>query len=197
MLFSDRIDNSVRMLYDRQGLRKYLTETERQAFRRAALAVEPLAASFALTLLLTGCRISEALALTGNRVDFAQGMLTFESLKKRRRGVYRSVPVPDDYLAMLREAHALADWQASDRLWKWSRSTASVRVAELMLAAGVKGAPASAKGLRHGFAVACIELGIPLNVVQKWLGHAHLSTTAIYAAVVGEEERRLAARLWN
>ena len=42
----------------------------------------------------TGCRISEALALTCDRVDFTNGVITFESLKKRRGGVYRSVPVP-------------------------------------------------------------------------------------------------------
>ena len=39
--------------------------------------------------------------------------------------------------------------------------------------------------------------GIPLNLVQRWLGHAQLSTTAIYADAVGEEERHIAARLWT
>ena len=40
--------------------------------------------------------------------------------------------------------------------------------------------------------VACIEKGIPLNLVQRWLGHARLTTTAIYADAVGEEERHIA-----
>ena len=39
--------------------------------------------------------------------------------------------------------------------------------------------------------------GIPLNLVLRWLGHAPLSTTAIYAYAVGEEERHIAARLWT
>ena len=47
-----------------------------------------------MTLTYAGCRLSEALALTIDRVDLAAGVLTFESLKKRRDGVYRSVPVP-------------------------------------------------------------------------------------------------------
>ncbi len=34
------------------------------------------------------------------------------------------------------------------------------------------------------------------NMVQKWLGHAQLSTTAIYANAVGEEEQAIAARMW-
>ena len=42
-----------------------------------------------------------------------------------------------------------------------------------------------------------LEKGIPLNLVQRWLGHAQRSTTAIYADAVGEEERHIAARLWT
>ena len=56
---------------------------------------------------------------------------------------------------------------------------------------------ASPKGLRHGFGVAAVEAGIPLNMVQKWLGHAQLSTTAIYADAVGDEEQAIAERMWR
>jgi site-specific recombinase XerD len=62
--------------------------------------------------------------------------------------------------------------------------------------AGIEGSQASPQGLWHGFGVVCIEKGIPLNLVQRWLGHAQLSTTAIYADAVGEEERGIAAKLW-
>jgi integrase len=37
----------------------------------------------------------------------------------------------------------------------------------------------------------------PLNLVQKWLGHAQLSTTAIYANAVGAEEKDIAKRTWG
>jgi integrase len=49
-------------------------------------------------------------------------------------------------------------------------------------AAGLDGPQASSKGLRHGFGVAAVSATIPLNLVQKWLGHAQLATTAIYAS---------------
>ena len=53
---------------------------------------------------------------------------------------------------------------------------------------GAAGGPAHlGQGLRHGFGVAAVSAGIPLNLVQKWLGHAQLTTTAIYADAVGEE----------
>ena len=60
--------------------------------------------------------------------------------------------------------------------------------------AGISGPQASPKGLRHGFGVAGVQAGIPLNMVQKWLGHAQLSTTAIY---VGAEEQAIAERMWS
>ena len=60
-----------------------------------------------------------------------------------------------------------------------------------MARAGVRGPQASPKGLRHGFGVAAVTAGVPLNLVQKWLGHAQLSTTAIYADAVGEEEHAI------
>ena len=34
-------------------------------------------------------------------------------------------------------------------------------------------------------------------MMQKWLGHAQLSTTAIYAHAGGAEEQTIAARMWG
>ena len=41
-----------------------------------------------------------------------------------------------------------------------------------------------------------VSKGIALNIIQKWLGHAQLTTTAIYANAVGEEEQDIAVRMW-
>lgn len=56
------------------------------------------------------------------------------------------------------------------------------------------GLNANSKGLRHGVGVAALQSGIPLNLVQRWLGHAQLSTTAIYA--IEPEEQAISARMW-
>jgi len=71
------------------------------------------------------------------------------------------------------------------------------RVKEAMQRAGITGPQASPKGLRHGFAVAAIGAGVPLNLVQRWLGHADMATTAIYTHAVGDEERKIAQRMWK
>jgi integrase len=33
-------------------------------------------------------------------------------------------------------------------------------------------------------------------MLQKWMGHASIKTTAIYANAVGEEEKALAQMMW-
>jgi hypothetical protein len=58
------------------------------------------------------------------------------------------------------------------------------------------GGCASPKGLRHAFGVRAIQSGAPLNLVQRWLGHADMKTTAIYTSAVGPEERAIAAMTW-
>ncbi len=159
--------------------------------------------TFCMTLAYAGCRLSEALALTADRVDLAAGVLVFESLKKRTDGIFRAVPVPPALLDTLDMVHGIREAQTrrgkgrGERLWPWSRMTGWRAVHAVMEAAGLDGPHASPKGLRHGFGVAAVCAGIPLNLVQKWLGHAQLTTTAIYANAVGPEEKTIASRMWG
>ena len=66
-----------------------------------------------------------------------------------------------------------------------------------MKASGISGPHVTPKGLRHGFGVNATVNSVPLNKVQKWLGHADLKTTAIYADATGAEEDQIAGRMWN
>jgi integrase len=54
----------------------------------------------------------------------------------------------------------------------------------------------SLRGLRYSFGLHAIRSGVPLNMVQRWLGHASMHTTAIYLQAFGDEEREIAARMW-
>jgi integrase/recombinase XerD len=170
---------------------------------RAADDAEREVRTFCATLAYTGCRISEALALTADRVDLKDGTLIFESLKKRRAGVYRPVPVPPaliDALNMvhdIRAAQKRRDRGRAVRLWPWARNTAWRHVGAVMKAARIKGPHATPKGLRHGFGIKAVTSGVPLNTLQQLLGHAQLSTTSIYADAMGPEKRQLVERMWG
>lgn len=183
-------------MFDRQGNRKYLNATERRAYLRASRN-EPDAVrrAFGLTLFHCGCRISEALNLTAERVDLANRAIVFETLKRRKTGCFRGVPIPDELVELIREITPKNE--PSARIWTFSRATGYRLATDWMTAAGIIGGMASPKGLRHGFAVACLAQKIPLPTVQKWLGHARMETTAIYLEVSGDEERELAKRLWT
>jgi integrase/recombinase XerD len=182
-------------LFDRDGKRKYLNRSERKAYFQAASSEGNLAErTFCLALYYTGCRISEGLNLTPQRVDLRGKTVVFETMKQRSSGHFRSVPIPESFAQSLgQHLSALKD---SEFVWTFSRTTAFRLVKAGMRRAEITGAMASPKGLRHGFAVACITNNIPLPTVQKWLGHARLETTAIYLDATGDEEREFAKRLW-
>ncbi|MEA2875535.1 MAG: integrase/recombinase XerD [Hyphomicrobiales bacterium] len=184
-------------LYTAAGQRKYLTAAERARFMETAFAC-PRAElrTLCLTLAYSGCRISEALALTADRIEREAGFIAIRSLKKRKRAVViREVPVPAELFRALDEAHKFEDRGA--RLWPISRSGAWQLVKGIMRDAAVpEGAHMTPKGLRHTFGIHAIRSGVPLNLVQRWLGHASMTTTAIYLEALGEEEREIAARMW-
>jgi integrase/recombinase XerD len=180
-------------LYDHDGHCKYLTPAERDAFLKAADDAEVREVrTFCATLAYTGCRISEALALTADRIDLNDGAIVIECKKKRQSGVYRLVPVPPAFLDMLnmvhdvRAAHKRRDRGKSLRLWNWSRTKGWYVVRTVMRAAK-----------RHGFGIKAVSCGVPLNTLQQLFGHAQLSTTSIYADAMGPEKRQLVERMWK
>ena len=192
-------------LYDTLGRRLYLTPAEREAFLRTALGHDRSVRTLCSLLYDTGCRISEALHVTPRRVDVADQVIIVESLKKRRKGVYRAIPVPPSLLDTLDMVHGLTEIQRRGRrheldqpLWSWSRTTAWRRVVAVMQQADITAGPHRVpKGLRHGYAIHALNKGVPLNMVSKWMGHSILEITAIYANAVGEEQQAIAARMWS
>lgn len=188
-------------LYDRRCQRLYINETERKRLLQVALGVAGPDCTLVLTLLYTGCRISEALALTVDAIQSEPGVVSFRTLKKRGQQVHvREVPIPPSLVELLQTRHPLQEPHRSDisptRLWPISRITAWQRIRRMMHRAGISGSQATPKGLRHGFGVHCVMCGVQINLIQKWMGHASMSTTAIYTNVSGPEELEVAARMW-
>ena len=184
-------------LYGTCGGRKYLSPQERTLFSDNAKKCDPSTKTFCLLLLWTGVRISEALDLRWSNIDLDQKVVTVECLKKRRKGVFRHIPISDE---LARELHlhlsTNSEYLLDHRIWRWSRRTASRRIKSVMTSAGISGIRACPKGIRHSFAVYSIIKGIPLIMLKKWMGHSSLETTEIYLNIVGPEEREVAQRLW-
>jgi integrase/recombinase XerD len=189
-------------LYGPAGSRKYLNAAERRRFTKAARCAPLEIQLFCLVLSLSGGRISEILALTPAAIDIDSGVANIITLKRRKPGIVRQVPLPHSVLGELNRAFHLRRNQrdpdsAYRRIWKWSRTTAWRRVKEIMATANIIGLPAMPKGLRHGFGVHAFQSLVPPHLVQRWLGHASLRTTSIYGDVIGPEERAFAARMWK
>jgi site-specific recombinase XerD len=65
--------------------------------------------------------------------------------------------------------------QGADKYFKKMQSSLNLRI--------------HAHKFRHTFAVKPIMSGVPLNVLQQWLGHASVFTTSIYTEITGIDTR--------
>jgi len=86
---------------------------------------------------------------------------------------------------------------ADSRLWPGHRVTVWRLVKRVMVLCQIRGRRASPRGLRHAFGVNTLASGMPLNVVQRMLGHSSISTTTIYTQASGPEERAFVERFWR
>ena len=178
--------------HDQAGRRKYLSGGERARFLAVADRLGPRMRALCHVLAFAGCRLSEALALTIDHVDGERLSLTIRTLK-RRRTVFRAVPVPQATVEMLRALSV----DVGGRFWSMHRVTAWRVVKMVMSHAGITGPMASPKGLRHGFGICAAGHNVPVSLIQRWMGHASQATTAIYLDAVGVEERQFALRMWS
>lgn len=179
-------------VFDAQGNRKYLNRKERTLFYNAACRLhDNNEKAFCLTLFYCGCRLSEGLNLLPSNIDRLEKQIVFKTLKQKGEARFRAVPVPQELFNLLPMEND------EGKIWKFSKVTAWRIIKRCMSKAGLEGSKATPKGLRHGFAVACISANIPITVVQRWLGHASLKNTAIYLEIGGAEDRKFAKRLWR
>lgn len=196
-------------LYDRENRRLYVNAEERERFIRTAERANPGIRALCFTLLYTGCRLSEGLALTSGLVDTYSHIISFRTLKKRQMHEIREVPIPPVLADVL---SGLMEMKRPDRpdpaslpnslLFEHNgeplnRITGYRWIKGVMEEADIHGTQASPKGLRHGYGVHALRCGVPLNMLSKWMGHSSIETTAIYANAVGKEEMEIARRMWG
>ncbi len=183
----------ISSLFATDGTRKYLTTSEIKRFLYHAAKHDERINLLCQVLAYSGCRLTEALQLTTASIDLEAQALTFQTLKQRRNSVFRHVPMPN---YILRNLLSHAEQNHGARIWTVHRQTGRRWVRSVMRDADLSGVRATTRGLRHGFAVGNVEDDIPVTILQKWMGHARLATTAIYTNAVGAEELSFAERRW-
>lgn len=204
-------------LFSPNGEKLYLTDSERKKFMAEVRKDTNRNAVIVCTLLnYTGARPSEIRELTADRVHPDSNEIVIRSAKKRktdRKGNiklphFRTVPIPETVMTLvtlgldIRARHKKND---TSLLWPSAKNhkmpidakTIYNWVKNNMDAAGIRGANASPKGLRHGFAIRAVTTGVPLTKIQKWLGHTSLATTEIYLDATGEEEHAIMRQMWT
>ena len=141
-----------------------------------------------------GLRINEALSLTETDLDQRRGsVLVRHGKNDRRREVGMDAwawsaiePWLADHAALpVGPLFCVIDGPTRGR--SWSASAARVELRHLALKAGVRRRFAPHQ-LRHAHAVELLHDGIPLPLIQRQLGHSHLSTTGTYLEGINTEE---------
>lgn len=187
-------------IYDSANRRLYINGAERERLLTTLnTAPEPIRV-FGLLLIYTGCRLSEARELKPSSVQRLGRVVAFRTLKKRRQNHIREVPIPAQFAEDLNVF--LAKIPAGSFVWSHdgkmvNRATAYRWVKRAMSKAEISGAQACPKGLRHGYGIHAVRTGVQLNMLSKWMGHASINTTSIYANAVGAEELEMADRMWQ
>ena len=93
---SKRYSSNEMRLYAHDGSRLYVNESERVAYIKAANGLPPLVRLFCLTLVYTGCRLSEARNLRSEHFQIDERRVSIHTLKRRKSGCIRELPIPDE-----------------------------------------------------------------------------------------------------
>jgi site-specific recombinase XerD len=141
-----------------------------------------------------GLRISEALSLAESDLDSVRGSVLVRCGKGGKR---REVGMDEwawqhlnpwlEIRVGLRVGALLCVIDGPTQGRPWSPTAARATLRELAVTAGVRRRFAPHQ-LRHAHAVEMAREGVPLNVIQRQLGHANLGITSIYLQGIDSSE---------
>ena len=124
-------------------------------------------------LLFTGCRRGEALSMKWSDVDFERRVIHIRGTKTLTSD--RFLPMNENLYRLL-----LSFPCKTGKLFRHKRDWVTKTFKKFC-------PKHKLHDLRHTFATICLNSGIPLRVVQEWLGHADISTTSkVYTHVTSD-----------
>lgn len=138
-------------------------------------------------LLSTGCRVGEIVRLEKQQVDFEKGEAIVLGKGNKERKVFFNEKAKfylQQYLATRHDNNPALFVSKQHPYRKLEISAIEIIIRELGQRVGIKIFPHK---FRHTFATRAINRGMPIEVLQRLLGHENLDTTTIYAKVNDEE----------
>lgn len=133
-------------------------------------------------MLLTGLRLGDAVTLKWEMVDTARMTLSRTMAKTSRTVRFPLHPSLVRWLERRDETYVFPALAGS---YLHRPGCASQRIREFLRTAGIAGERQQycAHCLRTTFASKCARAGVPLAVIQSWLGHTSQEVTRIYARI--------------
>jgi len=174
-------------------MRKSLSPEELERLRNVCLTIrEKALVEFFYS---TGCRISEVAGIRLCDVDFAQRSVRVLGKGGKERIVYFSIKAKLLLEEYLRERKGVMLF-TNTRAPYTAMHTRSIQKIIRQLGEGA-GLPERIHPhlLRHTFATIALNNGMDITIIQRLLGHAHLSTTEIYAQISQENVRQVYDRV--
>jgi len=147
----------------------------------------------------TGVRVSEAVNLHANQINFNQGVIRVIGKGNKER----LVPLGEEALYWLQQHLNNNSLFTNNNPERWvfknqkgtvmTRQACWYRIKKYAQSAGIHPSP-SPHVLRHSFATHLLNHDADLRVIQLLLGHSDLSTTQIYTLVAKEKLKTLHAQ---
>lgn len=134
------------------------------------------------TILYTGIRVGEAANLTKKDVTLEDDRVVL-IVKEAKGGKTRRVPVIDADTAMELYRYSI-DMPESEPLFRVSKRTLQDHARRIQKRTGISFYP---HRLRHTFATDLLAQDTRLDVIQRVMGHADISTTRKYAETLSQD----------
>lgn len=156
---------------------------------------------FIKALFQTGARVSELLLLTPALINRAERTIRLPNLKRhkmRKRGrplkddtpyQEKIIPINDSLRADISDYCLDYGVNPDDKLFPFTRRYAHKLIQEVGEKTNIPHYKCHPHAFRHGFAVYCLLNGVPITVLQEWLGHSSILNTTIYTKITQVENR--------
>lgn len=180
-------------------IRKPFTEDEMELLRSAAKTKRDKA--IVEFLYSTGCRVSEMISVNRSDIDLVEGQLDVLGKGRKYRTVYLSSRCKIALIEYLDtrndniDALFISTWEGFGNkniqnrdLHRMSRSAVEIMVRTLGKKVNIENV--HPHRFRRTAATTALKRGMPLEQVQKFLGHESIQTTTIYAQSTNDEVKQ-------